>query len=80
MKKIKYKYKDKIYTNEWTLMNQLIDDELVTSVLDYGRSDYIAEFYLLQEDYEAGGCDYYIEDIEEFVYKFKDKLGVEIIK
>ena len=79
MAMIKYKYKDKIYTNELALINQLIEDELVTSVLDYGRSDYLAEFYLLQEDYKAGGCDYYIEDIEEFVRKFKDKLGVEII-
>ena len=52
MKKIKFKYKDKIYKSAWNLMQQLIEDELVTSVLDYGRSDYLAEFYLLQEDYK----------------------------
>ena len=57
-------------------MQQLIEDELATSVLDYGRSDYLAEFYLLQEDYENGVYDYYIEDEEEFILKFKDKLGV----
>ena len=80
MKKIKFKYKDKVYKSAWSLMQQLIEDELATSVLDYGRSDYLAEFYLLQEDYENGGCDYYIEGEEEFILKFKDKLGVEIIK
>lgn len=78
MKKIKFKYKDKLYKSAWSLMQQLIEDELVTSVLDYGRSDYIAEFYLLQEDYENGGCNYYIEDEEEFILKFKDKLGIEV--
>ena len=80
MKKIKFKYKDKVYKSAWNLMQQLIEDELATSVLDYGRSDYLAEFYLLQEDYKNGGCDYYIEDEEEFILKFKDKLGVEIIR
>ena len=80
MKKIKFKYKDKVYKSAWSLMQQLIEDELVTSVLDYGRSDYLAEFYLLQEDFENSGCDYYIEDEEEFILKFKDKLGVEILK
>ena len=79
MKKIKFKYKDKLYESAWNLMQQLIEDELVTSVLDYGRSDYLAEFYLLQEDYEKCCCDYYIEDEEEFILKFKDKLGVEVI-
>ena len=78
MKKIKFKYKDKLYESAWSLMQQLIEDELATSVLDYGRSDYLAEFYLLQEDYENGVCDYYIEDEEEFILKFKDKLGVEV--
>ena len=80
MKSIKFKYKDKVYKSAWRLMQQLIEDELVTSVLDYGRSDYLAEFYLLQEDYENSCCDYYIEDEEEFILKFKDKLGVEIIR
>lgn len=79
MKKIKFKYKDKLYESAWNLMQQLIEDELVTSVLDYGRSDYLAEFYLLQEDFENSCCDYYIEDEEEFILKFKDKLGVEVI-
>ena len=78
MSEIKFKYKDKIYKSAWSLMQQLIEDELVTSVLDYGRSDHLAEFYLLQEDYESGGCDYYIEDEEEFILKFKDKLGIEV--
>ena len=80
MKRIKFKYKDKLYKSAWSLMQQLIEDELATSVLDYGRSDYLAEFYLLQEDYENGVYDYYIEDEEEFILKFKDKLGVEVIK
>ena len=80
MKSIKFKYKDKIYKSAWNLIQQLIEDELATSVLDYGSSDYLAEFYLLQEDYENGVYDYYIEDEEEFILKFKDKLGVEIIK
>ena len=62
------------------LYKQRLEDELATSVLDYGRSDYLAEFYLLQEDYENGVYDYYIEDEEEFILKFKDKLGVEVIK
>lgn len=79
MKKIEFKYKDKLYESAWSLMQQLIEDELVTSILDYGRSDYLAEFYLLQEDYENGCCDYYIEDEEEFILKFKDKLGIEVI-
>ena len=75
MKSIKFKYKDKVYKSAWRLMQQLIEDELATSVLDYGRSD-----YLLQEDYENGVYDYYIEGEEEFILKFKDKLGVEIIR
>ena len=79
MKSIKFKYKDKIYKSAWNLIQQLIEDELATSVLDYGRSDYLAECYLLQEDYENGVYDYYIEDEEEFILKFKDKLGVEVI-
>ena len=79
-KRIKFKYKDKLYESAWRLMQQLIEDELATSVLDYGRSDYLAEFYLLQEDYENGVYDYYIEDEEEFILKFKDKLGVEVIR
>ena len=62
------------------LYKQRLEDELATSVLDYGRSDYLAEFYLLQEDYENGVYDYYIEDEEEFILKFKDKLGVEVIR
>ena len=62
------------------LYKQRLEDELATSVLDYGRSDYLAEFYLLHEDYEKGVYDYYIEDEEEFILKFKDKLGVEVIK
>lgn len=80
MSEIRFEYKDEIYKSAWKLMQQLIEDELVTSVLDYGRSDYLAEFYLLQEDYKNGCCDYYIEDEEEFILKFKDKLGVEVIK
>ena len=80
MKSIKFKYKDKIYKSAWNLIQQLIEDELATSVLDYGRSDYLAEFYLLQEDYENGVYDYYIEAEEEFILKFKDKLGVDVIK
>ena len=79
MSEIRFKYKDKMYKSAWSLMQQLIEDEFVTSVLDYGRSDYLAEFYLLQEDYENCGCNYYIEDEEEFILKFKDKLGVEVI-
>ena len=43
-------------------MQQLIEDELATSVLDYGKFDYLAEFYLLQEDYKNGGCDYLGEE------------------
>ena len=62
------------------LYKQRLEDELATSVLDYGKFDYLAEFYLLQKDYENGVYDYYIEDEEEFILKFKDKLGVEIIK
>ena len=61
------------------LYKQRLEDELATSVLDYGRSDYLAECYLLQEAYKNSGCDYYIEDEEEFILKFKDKLGVEAI-
>ena len=80
MKSIKFKYKDKVYKSACSLMQQLIEDELATSVLDYERSDYLAEFYLLQEDYENGVYDYYIEDEEEFILKFKDKLGVEVIR
>lgn len=79
MKKIKFKYKDKLYESAWNLMQQLIEDELVTFTIDYGRDEYIAEVYLLQEDYENGCCDYYIEDEEEFILKFKDKLGIEVI-
>ena len=52
-------------------MQQLIEDELATSVLDYGRSDYLAEFYLLQEDYENGVYDYYIiRSVTKNVNKF----------
>lgn len=80
MKKIKFKYKDKLYESAWNLMQQLIEDELVTFTIDYGRDEYIAEVYFLPEDYENGVYDYYIEDEEEFILKFKDKLGVEVIK
>ena len=58
MKSIKFKYKDKIYKSAWNLIQQLIEDELATSVLDYGRSGYLAEFYRLQGDYEKGVYDY----------------------
>lgn len=80
MKKIKFKYKDKIYKSAWNLMQQLIEDELVTFTIDYGRDEYIAEVYFLPEDFKNGYSYYYIEDEEEFILKFKDKLGVEIIR
>lgn len=80
MKKIKFKYKDKIYKSAWNLMQQLIEDELVTFTIDYGRDEYIAEVYFLPEDFKKNGYSYYIEDEEEFILKFKDKLGVEVIR
>lgn len=79
MKNIKFKYKDKIYKSAWDLMQQLIEDDLVTFTIDYGRDEYIAEVYFLPEDFEKGYCDYYIEDEEEFILKFKDSLGIEIL-
>ena len=78
MKKIKFKYKDKVYKSAWSLMQQLIEDELVTFTIDYGRDEYIAEVYFLPEDFK-NGCSYYIDDEEEFILKFKDKLGIEVI-
>ena len=65
MKSIKFKYKDKIYKSAWNLIQQLIEDELATSVLDYGRSDYLAEFSLLQDDYEKGVKNYNNKEEEE---------------
>lgn len=79
MKKIKFKYKDTVYKSAWDLMQQLIREDLVTFTIDYGRDEYIAEVYFLPEDFEKGCCDYYIEDEEEFILKFKDKLGIEVI-
>ena len=78
MKKIKFKYKDKTYKSARNLMQQLIEDELVTFTIDYGRDEYIAEVYFLPEDFK-NGYRYYIEDEEEFILKFKDKLGIEVI-
>ena len=79
MKKIKFKYKDKTYKSARNLMQQLIEDELVTFTIDYGRDEYIAEVYFLPEDFK-NGYSYYIDDEEEFILKFKDKLGIEVIK
>ena len=78
MKKIKFKYKDKVYKSARSLMQQLIEDELVTFTIDYGRDEYIAEVYFLPEDFK-NGYSYYIDDEEEFILKFKDKLGIEVI-
>ena len=78
MKKIKFKYKDKVYKSARNLMQQLIEDELVTFTIDYGRDEYIAEVYFLPEDFK-NGYSYYIEDEKEFILKFKDKLGIEVI-
>lgn len=88
-KRIKaYKYDGKLYSDEdrvqclpiYTLYRKLEDEEKVTTVLDYGRPDYLTEYYYLQEDYQSGFVDYQIEDLNEFLDKFADRLGIEILK
>lgn len=83
-----YKYDDKLYSNKdlaqclpiYTLYRKLEDEEKITTVLDYGRPDYLAEYYYISEDYQSGFLDYQIEGLTEFLDKFADRLGIEILK
>lgn len=83
-----YKYDGKLYSDEdrvqclpiYTLCRKLEDEEKVTTVLDYGRPDYLAEYYYISEDYQSGFLDYQIEDLNEFLDKFADRLGIEILE
>ena len=88
-KRIKaYKYDGKLYSNKdlaqclpiYTLYRKLEDEEKITTVLDYGRCDYLAQYYYISEDYQRGVVDYQIEDLNEFLDKFADRLGIEILK
>jgi len=73
-----YTYKNKIYNNAYTLICDLEADGLVIEVLDYGRSDRCASYYVLASDNEIGEWDYQIEEPNEFIDKFAEQLGVEI--
>ena len=83
-----YKYDGKLYSNKdlaqclpiYTLYRKLEDEEKITTVLDYGRCDYLAQYYYMSEDYQRGVVDYQIEDLNEFLDKFADRLGIEILK
>ena len=83
-----YKYDGKLYSNKdlaqclpiYTLYRKLEDEEKITTVLDYGRCDYLAQYYYISEDYQRGVVDYQIEDLNEFLDKFADRLGIEILK
>lgn len=83
-----YKYDGKLYSDEdcvqclpiYTLYRKLEDEEKITTVLDYGRPDYLAEYYYISEDYQSGFLDCQIEDLTEFLDKFADRLGIEILE
>ncbi len=83
-----YKYDGKLYSDEdrvqclpiHILCRKLEDEEKITTVLDYGRHDYLAEYYYILEDYNSGFVDYQIEDLNEFLDKFADRLGIEILE
>ena len=83
-----YKYDGKLYSNKdlaqclpiYTLYRKLEDEEKITTVLDYGRCDYLAQYYYISDDYQRGVVDYQIEDLNEFLDKFADRLGIEILK
>ena len=83
-----YKYDGKLYPDEdrvqclpiYTLYRKLEDEEKITTILDYGRPDYLAEYYYIPEDYQSGFVDYQIEDLNEFLDKFADRLGIEILE
>ena len=88
-KRIKaYKYDGKLYSNKdlaqclpiYTLYRKLEDEEKITTVLDYGRCDYLAQYYYISDDYQRGVVDYQIADLNEFLDKFADRLGIEILK
>lgn len=64
----------------YTLYRKLEDEEKVATVLDYGRPDYLAEYYYIPGDYQSGFVDYQIEDLNEFLDKFADRLGIEILE
>lgn len=82
-----YKHNDVLYSDSkslnfpstFDLYLELESEGLATSMLDYGRSDYLAEYYYLSEDYENGIADYQIEDWVKFIERFADKLGVTIL-
>lgn len=83
-----YKYDGKLYSDEdrvqclpiYILYRKLEDEEKVTTVLDYGHPDCLAEYYYIPEDYQSGFVDYQIEDLNEFLDKFADRLGIEILE
>ena len=82
------KYDGKLYSNKdlaqclpiYTQYRTLEDEEKITTVLDYGRCDYLAQYYYISDDYQRGVVDYQIEDLNEFLDKFADRLGIEILK
>ena len=83
-----YKYDGQLYSDEdrvqclplYTLYRKLEDEEKITTVLDYGRPDYLAEYYYILDDYQREVVDYQIEDLTEFLDKFADRLGIEVLK
>lgn len=83
-----YKYDGELYSDEdrvqclpiYTLYRKLEDEEKITTILDYGRPDYLAEYYYIPEDYQSGFVDYQIEDLNKFLDKFADRLGIEILE
>mgnify|MGYP004458553145 CR=1 FL=1 len=68
------------YPSTFCLIRLLEDEEKVVSILDYGRTDRLVEYYCLLEDYESGFVAYQIEDWTEFFDRFADKLGIEILE
>ena len=40
----------------------------------------MAQYYYISDDYQRGIVDYQIEDLNEFLDKFADRLGIEILE
>lgn len=83
-----YKYKDNFYSAEDPIRNIPIDclcrklnyEGKIITILDYWPSDCLTRYYYLQEDYQRGLVDYETEDFTEFLDKFADRLGIEILE
>lgn len=71
-----YQYNNQEYKSEYKLLNDLIEDGLVKTVLDYDDPRGIIEYYFLAEDYDSYWLDYQISDLWEFLMRFENQLGI----